>query len=133
MKKRPKSELSVFFNFTFHFLIFVAPTGGGKEVKVKMTVKVTGLGRMHTSAPCNSRVAHSINLHQSLKSAMDASDLDADDGIFSADLEIVEEVVESDEDRNARIVKFIVSCTSGAELFNYCTTLLPNSGMKCGI
>ena len=71
-----------------------------------------------------------MNLHQLLKSAMDASDLDADDGIFSADLEIVEEVVESDEDRNARIVKFIMSCTSGAELSNYCTTLLPNSGMK---
>ena len=57
------------------------------------------------------------------------------DDIFSdaLELEISEEVVESDDERNKRIVGFVKSCNSGAELFTFCTKSLPNTGMKCRV
>ena len=60
------------------------------------------------------------------------------EGIFSnsAALEIELEIFESDESRNIRIYNFMpleFDCQSGAALYIYCTTELPNSGLKCGI
>lgn len=58
-----------------------------------------------------------------------------DDGIFSdpVDLEIVQEIFESDCDRNSRIVLYIKASSSGEDLYDYCTNRLPNTGNKCGV